>query len=318
MEIKERYINPLTDYGFKLLFGTEVNKDLLIHFMNQLLPDKFQIEHLNYIPKEKLGDSPDDRKAFYDVHGMGRNNERYILEMQDAYLKFIKDRVLYYSSITIREQAKKGEWNYELFPIFSICILNFNFTDEKLKEKKRVVHKVYFRDQDGYIFYDKFGHFYIELPNFKKSITELETPLDKWLFLLQNLPKQEEISKVFEEPIFKKVFEVAEFANFSAKERKKYLESMKRYNDYQLTLDYKVEEGIEIGLMQSAQAVEQAQKAAQDAIMQAELEKQKAELEKRKVEQEKHKAIRALKESGFPLAKIAEIYGLTIQEVEGI
>jgi len=28
--IAEKYINPFTDFGFKKLFGTEVNKDLLI------------------------------------------------------------------------------------------------------------------------------------------------------------------------------------------------------------------------------------------------------------------------------------------------
>ena len=30
----EKYINPYTDFGFKKLFGTEMNKDLLISFLN--------------------------------------------------------------------------------------------------------------------------------------------------------------------------------------------------------------------------------------------------------------------------------------------
>ena len=57
MKIKERYVNPLTDFGFKLLFGIEKNKDLLIHFLNQLLPDDFQINNLEYSQSEKLGDT---------------------------------------------------------------------------------------------------------------------------------------------------------------------------------------------------------------------------------------------------------------------
>jgi len=33
IEGPERYINPYTDFGFKKLFGTELNKDLLISFL---------------------------------------------------------------------------------------------------------------------------------------------------------------------------------------------------------------------------------------------------------------------------------------------
>ena len=36
-ELKDRYVNPYTDFGFKKLFGSEMNKDLLISFINSLL-----------------------------------------------------------------------------------------------------------------------------------------------------------------------------------------------------------------------------------------------------------------------------------------
>lgn len=35
--IIERYVNFYTDFAFKKLFGTEMNKDLLISFLNALL-----------------------------------------------------------------------------------------------------------------------------------------------------------------------------------------------------------------------------------------------------------------------------------------
>ena len=38
--IAEKYINPFTDFGFKKLFGTEVNKDLLMDFLNELIHEK--------------------------------------------------------------------------------------------------------------------------------------------------------------------------------------------------------------------------------------------------------------------------------------
>ncbi len=37
MRIKDKYISPFTDFGFKKLFGTEPNKDILMDFLNELL-----------------------------------------------------------------------------------------------------------------------------------------------------------------------------------------------------------------------------------------------------------------------------------------
>jgi hypothetical protein len=53
--VKARYINPYTDFGFKKLFGEEANKDLLIDFLNQLLPAKHRIAELSFKNVEKHG-----------------------------------------------------------------------------------------------------------------------------------------------------------------------------------------------------------------------------------------------------------------------
>lgn len=36
----QRYIIPTSDFGFKRLFGTEMNKDILIGFLNEVIADK--------------------------------------------------------------------------------------------------------------------------------------------------------------------------------------------------------------------------------------------------------------------------------------
>ena len=52
-DTREKYINPYTDFGFKKLFGTEMNKDLLISFLNALLErrqyEASQKEYWDYI-----------------------------------------------------------------------------------------------------------------------------------------------------------------------------------------------------------------------------------------------------------------------------
>jgi PD-(D/E)XK nuclease family transposase len=52
------YINPYTDFGFKKLFGEEANKDVLIDFLNALLPAHHQISDLAFHNVEKFEDIP--------------------------------------------------------------------------------------------------------------------------------------------------------------------------------------------------------------------------------------------------------------------
>ena len=68
MDIQDRYINPYTDFGFKKLFGTEMNKDLLISFINSLLHGEEVVMDLTYLNTEHLGTTEADRRAIFDVY----------------------------------------------------------------------------------------------------------------------------------------------------------------------------------------------------------------------------------------------------------
>ena len=74
---EEKYINPLTDFGFKKLFGTELNKDLLIDFLNEILPNR-KVKDLTYSTNEHFGKYEIDRKAVFDIYCIGENEERFI------------------------------------------------------------------------------------------------------------------------------------------------------------------------------------------------------------------------------------------------
>lgn len=108
MLLQDKYINPFTDFGFKKLFGSEPNKDLLIDFLNQVLPVRHKIKDLTYARTEQLGNSEADRKAIFDLYCVGENGERFIVEMQKAKQNFFKDRSVYYASFPIQEQARKA------------------------------------------------------------------------------------------------------------------------------------------------------------------------------------------------------------------
>lgn len=184
---EDRYVNPYTDFGFKMLFGTEMNKELLISFINSLLGGKEIIRDLKFLNSEHLGTSERDRRAVFDVYCENEQGEKILIEMQKAEQQFFKDRSLYYSTFPIREQGRKGEWNYELKAVYVISVLNFTFDDS---DSEYYHHKVQLMDvHTGKIFYDKLTFVYLEMPKFMKSENELETMFDKWLFVLRNLSR---------------------------------------------------------------------------------------------------------------------------------
>lgn len=232
---EDRYVNPYTDFGFKMLFGTEMNKELLISFINSLLGGKEIIRDLKFLNSEHLGTSERDRRAVFDVYCENEQGEKILIEMQKAELQFFKDRSLYYSTFPIREQGRKGEWNYELKAVYVISVLNFTFDDS---DSEYYHHKVQLMDvHTGKIFYDKLTFVYLEMPKFMKSENELETMFDKWLFVLRNLSRLMQRPAALQERVFVKLFETAEIAKFTKEQYEEYEESLKVYRDWKNTID---------------------------------------------------------------------------------
>ena len=231
VEISERYINPYTDFGFKKLFGTELNKDLLISFLNALFHDKPEITDLTYMNTEHLGEGIVDRKAVFDVYCRLSDGSRIIVEMQKAEQQYFKDRSIYYSTYPIREQAPKGMWDYHLEDVYTVGILNFTFPDGEYPSDS-MIHEIKLKDvEDNHVFYDKLTFVYLEMPKFNKTEDELETMFDKWMFALSNLARLLERPKALQERIFARLFEQAEVAHFTPQERNEYVASKKEYWD---------------------------------------------------------------------------------------
>lgn len=137
-----RFIDPLTDFGFKLLFGSEPNKDLLIDFLNQVLNGKKQIVELEYNKNEQPGYVKGSRKSIYDLRCTGLYGEQFIIEVQKVQQNFFIDRSIYYTSVLVHEQGPKGgdeKWNYQLPEIYFIGLMDFIFDNNAAN---RYLHNV--------------------------------------------------------------------------------------------------------------------------------------------------------------------------------
>lgn len=235
-----KYINPYTDFGFKKLFGEEANKDLLIDFLNQLLPDYHQIAKLTFRNNENLSEFAFERSAIFDIHCEAQNGERFIVEMQKAKINFFKDRSLFYTTFPIREQAKRGnEWDFRLTPIYMIAILDFLYDEEA--EKQKFLRSVALKDQDGELFYDKLHFKFIQMPLFNKTENELVTHFDKWIYFLKNLASSDSIPDILREPIFEKAFHEAEIAAMTSGEYDNYQKSLMKYIEIREVVNTAVE-----------------------------------------------------------------------------
>jgi len=244
MTTKERYINPFTDFGFKKIFGSEVNKDLLIAFLNSLLPeDAGIIADLSFMPTEQTGRSAYDRRAIFDLHCKNKHGDTFIVEMQRAKQNYFKDRSVFYASFPIQQQAKKGTWDFCLKPVYMVGILDFIF-DEDQASRDVVHHEVKLLDRStGQVFYNKLTFIYLELPKFRKSVDELVTDFDKWCYLLRHLPELTDRPQRLQEKVFSKVFEIAEIAKYSPAEAAAYEDSLKIYRDLKNVIDTAFDEG---------------------------------------------------------------------------
>jgi predicted transposase/invertase (TIGR01784 family) len=244
--LKERYINFFTDFGFKRLFGSEPTKACLIDFLNSLLDGlESPIKELSFRNTEHLGASELDRKAIFDLYCESESGEKFIIELQKAKQKYFKDRSLFYSTFPIQEQAARGEWDFRLKAVYTIGILDFEFDDDKADPEK-YLYNVKLSDVETHrVFHDKLSFIYIEMPKFNKTLAELSSHQDKWLYALKNLTLLKNVPDGFRDEVFRSFFKAAEVAKLKPVERNAYEQSLKYYRDMKNVIDAAVEEGTE-------------------------------------------------------------------------
>lgn len=235
-----KYICAYTDFGVKRLFGSELNKDILISFLNSFLNLKDKIVDLSYLSLEQLGDLVTDREAIFDVYCKTSDDAYIIVEMQNAAQNYFKDRIIFYSSFATRNQAPKGVLDYQLKAVYTIGILNYVL--EKDSESYR--HEVVLYDKVTKCqFYDKLAYYYFELPKFTKTEDELETIQDKWMYAIKNLSALNDKPVALKEQVFTRLFRIAEIAKFSEKEKFAYQGSLKKMWDNSAVLEKSYTDG---------------------------------------------------------------------------
>ena len=243
------YINPRIDEGFKILFGRESSKDILIGFLNDVLDngDNDPIVDVEYLNKEMVRESAEGRTMFYDLHCKTRCNKRFLVEMQNGEQDNFVERSLLYMARCITEQAKPSDWDYEYMPVIGIFICDFKI--KSLRQEVKIDTGL--RESNSVEpITDRLRMIYIQLPMFnKKNKEDCENDFERWVYILKHMETMIDMAPFTAmKDVFKRVEEVGRVENLSKKERLLYDHNLKVYQDYYNRFKTAERKGMEKGM----------------------------------------------------------------------
>ena len=292
-----KYINPVTDFGFKRIFKDE---EITRGFLNALLQKYDPATHIKSvtITDGELDDtSKAIRRVVYDVHCTTDTGEEFVIEMQNEAQEFFQQRIVYYLARSASRQQTKGiikhidesgkpketKWNYNLKRIYGVFFMNF----KDLNHPQPLSHFALLETEKHYQDTDVFQYWKIQMPLYREmKESDCKDDIDKWIYNLSNMETMETALPFTNEmPLFMRLEKIAEYSNLSAKQQMQYDDSYNNYLAYMGAQEYKWKEGREQG----------------------------------RAEGEQSKAIataRMMKADGEPIDKIIKYTGLTAEQIQ--
>lgn len=293
-------INPKIDIAFRKLFGSEENKDILMAFINSVLPKKDQIKSLELKNPYNLATYISGKGGILDIKAIGNDGRYFDVEMQIGEQKFFGKRIKYYLDKIYVDQLEESEQYSSLKKVIGIAILDFNyFADNRYKRG------LTYKDIETNQIYDNFDLsdiYFIELKKFGKDLQHLTNALDRWITFLNkahqydknNIPQELALDEFVAKAITKLDIMYLENAEREIYENEKKAR-LDKLEELQTAKIEGLQEGIEQGIKQG--------------------------IKQGKAEGEKQKAIEIAKEmllDGINIEKIQKFTGLSEKKIKKI
>ncbi|NEP71411.1 MAG: Rpn family recombination-promoting nuclease/putative transposase [Okeania sp. SIO2G4] len=180
------FVSPKVDYAFKKIFGSEESTEILISFLNAIIYNgEKTIESLRIINPFNQGQVISLKDTYLDIKAVLFDGSVVVIEMQVASMTGFSKRVMYNLIKGYGNQLKTGDDYLLLRPAIAVTITDFIF----FKDKKvvDVINSFVFKHEDKNWKYPdvELRLIFVELPKFKKTLAELETLTEKWIFFLK-------------------------------------------------------------------------------------------------------------------------------------
>ena len=250
-----RFCDPMVDFAFKRIFGSEQYKEATIGLINSFITDR-KVREVNFINTEIQGLAEEDRKSCVDVLCTGEDGTRFIIEMQVVKQDHFRERTVLYASTLIAHFAEKGSrWDYRLKPTCVISVLDFELphTEGTSPNDSCIYHYASREETNGELLPGAPEFVFLEPKRFKKSSGELAGYREKWLYLLKTSKNLDVIPNEFiKEGCFQAYFNGSETAKFTKEERMEYDKAMITKTDIEYGKEYARKEGFKEGKLEVA------------------------------------------------------------------
>ncbi|WP_333859000.1 Rpn family recombination-promoting nuclease/putative transposase [Clostridium sp.] len=220
-------LNPKVDFAFKKLFGSPENKDILISFINSVLPEIEQVKDIELKNPYNIANYRKGKMTILDIKAVDERGTWYDIEMQLAEQGYYDKRAFYYWAKVYSDQIESGDDFDLLRKTIAINILDFDYLDEKDFHN---VYKVY-NEKSKREFSNLFQMHFIELNKFQKEFVDLKTSLDRWAAFLNRayeIDKDKIPEKLAEDSAVKKAIEKLDIMYLDKEEREIYENDLKR------------------------------------------------------------------------------------------
>ncbi len=176
-----KFLDPKNDFAFKRIFGTEKNKDILIHFLNDIIEfeEGVHIQDVTFLKPIQDPEIRAKKTSVVDILCEDDKGNRYVVEMQVAKEKGFEKRAQYYASKAYISQMNKNGKFHALKGVIFVAITDFIMFPRKKDYKSDHIildKKSYENDLKDFSFT------FLELPKFHKKIDELSNTTESKCF----------------------------------------------------------------------------------------------------------------------------------------
>ena len=257
-ESAQRYVDILSDAGFKAVFGDRRNKDVLVDLLNVVLPPHRRVRDLSYMTTELPQFSPLSKGVRLDLRCSAHDGTVFIVEVQCyRQANFFRRCVLYAAKSYDAGAEKADGQRYDIPPVYLVCLLSGTFQDFQAEcAGKRArsaspdsfLSEYTFREKTTLAVPDEtINLLFLELNRFDRDLDRCVSDLDRWCYALKHVGTLDALPGELRLEAFRRLFDACEIARFEPQVKLTYEKEMITERDYYNIIETAKDDGREQG-----------------------------------------------------------------------
>ena len=248
-DIEYRIYDPKEDFIFKMIFGSEENKSILISLLNSILKERPYIKDVKLENNEISKIFKDSKSSRLDILAVDDNGIKYDIEMQCRKTKDIPNRAVYYASKLFTKDLKEND-DYNKSRVISIWIFAENVTNRKSAISEALMTFQPNKEDKYEILTDNIRIIYLELRKYLINSYNYNDKLTKWVDFLTNPIKLDR--NTVEDKDIEKAIKTLDYISTNDEERLIIDKIIEGRNDFYSAKNIAKEEGREEGLKEKS------------------------------------------------------------------